>query len=92
MVTFQNFKNFLKKIIHKLFSFFFHAFTLRQKLPSEPITKEPEGADVPKGDLTWRKDVGIGLEKDVAVRSKILTHFIKGKISFTPMEPILTIP
>jgi hypothetical protein len=21
-----------------------------------------------------------------------LTHFIKGKISFTPMEPILTIP
>ncbi len=66
--------------------------TPRQRLPSEPITREPEGANVPKGDLAWRKDVGIGLEKDVAIRSKILTHFIMGKISLTPMEPILTIP
>jgi hypothetical protein len=36
--------------------------------------------------------VKIGLEKDVAVRSKTLTYFIKGKISLTPMETILTIP
>ncbi len=36
--------------------------------------------------------MGIGLEKEVVVRSKILTHIIKGKISFTPMETILTLP
>jgi hypothetical protein len=35
--------------------------------------------------------VGIGLEKDVSIRSKILTYFIKGKISLTAMETILTI-
>ncbi len=35
--------------------------------------------------------MGIGLEKDVIVRSKILTYFIKGKISLIPMETILTI-
>jgi hypothetical protein len=35
--------------------------------------------------------VGIGLEREVVVKSKILTHFIKSKISFTPMETILTI-
>jgi hypothetical protein len=35
--------------------------------------------------------VGIGLEKESTIRSKILTHFIKGKISLTPMETILTI-
>jgi hypothetical protein len=35
--------------------------------------------------------VGIDLEKESTIRSKILTHFIKGKISLTPMETILTI-
>jgi predicted aspartyl protease len=35
--------------------------------------------------------VNIGLEKDATVKSKILTHFIKGKVSLTPMETILTI-
>ncbi len=58
----------------------------------EPITREPKGAHVPKGDLTWKKDAEIRLEKDVVVRSKILTHFIKGKISLTPLETILIIP
>ncbi len=58
----------------------------------EANTKEREGTNVAKGDLALKKDVGIGLEKEYAVRSKILTHFIKGKIPFTPMETILTIP
>jgi hypothetical protein len=35
--------------------------------------------------------LGIGLEKEFAIRSKILTHFIRGKTSLTPMETILTI-
>ncbi len=52
-------------------------------------TKGQEEAN--EGDLAWRKDVSIGLKKDVAIRSKILTHFIKGKISLTPMETTLTI-
>jgi hypothetical protein len=35
--------------------------------------------------------MGIRLEKEVTLRLKILIHFIKGKISFTPVEAILTI-
>ncbi len=38
--------------------------------------------------------MGGGLEarRDVAVRSKILSHFIKGKVSLSPMETILLVP
>jgi hypothetical protein len=36
--------------------------------------------------------MGIGLEKEVTLRSKILTHFIKGKMSLKSMEAILIIP
>ncbi len=74
-----------------MFGSFFPTFTPRRRLPLEPIAKEHEGVNVLEGDLAWRKDVGIGLEKDV-IRSKILTHLIKGKIFLTPMETILTIP
>jgi hypothetical protein len=35
---------------------------------------------------------GIGADRDAAVRSKILSHFIKGKVSLSPMETILLIP
>jgi hypothetical protein len=42
--------------------------------------------------LTKSRELGIGLEKESSIRSKILTHFIKGKISLTPMETILVIP
>ncbi len=35
---------------------------------------------------------GIGASRDTSVRSKILSHFIKGKISLSPMETILMIP
>jgi predicted aspartyl protease len=35
---------------------------------------------------------GLGADRDAVVRSKILLHFIKGKISLSPMETILMIP
>jgi len=35
---------------------------------------------------------GVGVSKDTSVRSKILSHFIKGKICLSPMETILMIP
>jgi bifunctional DNA-binding transcriptional regulator/antitoxin component of YhaV-PrlF toxin-antitoxin module len=34
----------------------------------------------------------VGARQDTSVRSKILSHFIKGKISLSPMETILMIP
>ncbi len=51
-------------------------------------------------DVTLRRVVltfeatgnGIGVNRDTLVKSKILSHFIKGKISFSPMETILMIP
>ncbi len=33
-----------------------------------------------------------GVNRDISIRSKILSHFIKGKISLSPMETILMIP
>jgi hypothetical protein len=33
-----------------------------------------------------------GVNQENSVRSKILSHFIKGKISLTPMETVLMIP
>jgi len=35
---------------------------------------------------------GVGVNRDTSVRSKILSHFIKGKILLSPMETILMIP
>jgi hypothetical protein len=35
---------------------------------------------------------GVGASRDTSVKSKILAHFIKGKISLSPMETILMIP
>jgi len=35
---------------------------------------------------------GIGANRENFVRSKILSHFIKGRISLTPMETVLMIP
>ncbi len=32
------------------------------------------------------------MNRENSVRSKILSHFIKGKISLTPMETVLMIP
>jgi hypothetical protein len=49
---------------------------------------------VPSGTMHTHKVVGegIGMYKETFVRSKILSHFIKGKISLSPMETILMIP
>jgi len=38
------------------------------------------------------KRQGAGMSRDVIVKSKILSHFIKGKISLSPMETVLMIP
>jgi hypothetical protein len=35
---------------------------------------------------------GVGANRDTSARSKILSHFIKGKIPLSPMETILMIP
>jgi len=35
---------------------------------------------------------GVGANQDASVRSKILSHFIKGKIPLSPMETIIMIP
>ncbi len=35
---------------------------------------------------------GSGVNQDATIRSKILSHFIKGKITLSPMETILMIP
>jgi hypothetical protein len=35
---------------------------------------------------------GVGINRETLVRSKILSHFIKEKISLSPMETILMIP
>jgi hypothetical protein len=35
---------------------------------------------------------GTGMSRETTVKSKILSHFIKGKISLIPMETILMIP
>jgi len=43
---------------------------------------------VEKGGVTQRR---FGNEMSIT-KSKILTHFLKGKISFTPLEAILIIP
>jgi len=35
---------------------------------------------------------GAGINREESVRSKILSHFIKGKVSLTPMETVMMIP
>ncbi len=53
-----------------------------------PIDVAPGGvASIPKAERE-----GVGVRRDTFVRSKILSHFIKGKISLSPMETILIIP
>jgi hypothetical protein len=85
-------QNQLDRICGKNHDLFLHTRVPRRRAPMETIIRENGGVDVLEGDSSWRKDVGIGLEKEVVVRSKILTHTIKGKISFMPMETILMIP
>ncbi len=48
----------------------------------------------PAGTVPSPKAVGegTGVGRETSVRSKILSHFVKGKISLTPMETVLMIP
>jgi len=57
----------------------------RRKMPVEvaPTSTEPSLEATEKGTRMNREN---------SVRSKILSHFIKGKVSMTPMETVLMIP
>jgi len=55
----------------------------RRRTPVE-VTPERAGS-IPEA-------IGEGAGRDTSVRSKFLSHFIKGKISLSPMETILMIP
>jgi len=46
-------------------------------------------ADIPSPEITGE---GTGAIREATVKSKILSHFIKGKISLSPMGTILMIP
>ncbi len=60
------------------------------RVPSRRVPVEVETG----GEVLTPQTVGDGLGagRDVAVRSKILSHFIKGKVSLSPMETILLVP
>jgi predicted aspartyl protease len=53
-----------------------------------PIEVAPTG-NVPSPEIAGE---GIGVSRETTIKSKILSHFIKGKISLSPMETILMIP
>jgi len=53
-----------------------------------PVKVAPAGT-VPPPETTVE---GAGVNQEESVRSKILSHFIKGKISLTPMETMMMIP
>jgi hypothetical protein len=53
-----------------------------------PVEVAPAGT-VPPPEATVE---GTGVNWEESVRLKILSHFIKGKISLTPMEMVMMIP
>ncbi len=53
-----------------------------------PVEVAPVGT-VPPPEAAME---GAGVNRDEYVKSKILSHFIKGKISLTPMETVMMIP
>jgi predicted aspartyl protease len=57
----------------------------RRRMPMEVA---PRGA-VPPPEVVGK---GIGMNRETSVRSKIISHFIKGKNSLSPMETVLMIP
>jgi hypothetical protein len=57
----------------------------RRRTPVEVTPERP-------GPIPEVVGEGIGARRDVSVRSKILSHFIKGKVFLSPMETILMIP
>ncbi len=64
---------------------FFYTRVPRRRTPIDVV---PGGvAPIPEAERE-----GVGANRDASVRSKILSHFIKGKIPLSPMETILMIP
>ncbi len=63
---------------------FSHTRVPRRRVPVEVASGGAEPTPQAVGD-------GIGADRDATIRSKILSHFIKGKISLSPMETILMI-
>ncbi len=63
---------------------FSHTRVPRRRVPVEVAAGGAEPTPQTVGD-------GLGADRNAAVRSKILSHFIKGKISLSPMETILMI-
>jgi hypothetical protein len=57
----------------------------RRRTPVEVMPESP-------GPIPEAVGERIGAGRDASVRSKILSHFIKGKVSLSPMETILMIP
>jgi hypothetical protein len=55
-----------------------------------PITINPT-KEQEKG-IVEEEQMGANMGSEIAMKSKILSHFIKGNISLTPMEIILNIP
>jgi hypothetical protein len=64
---------------------FSHMRVPRRRVLVEVVAKGAKPTPQTVGD-------GFGADRDAVVRSKILSHFIKGKISLSPMETILMIP
>ncbi len=64
---------------------FSHMRVPRRRVLVEVVAKGAKPTPQTVGD-------GFGADRDAIVRSKILSHFIKGKISLSPMETILMIP
>ncbi len=53
-----------------------------------PVEVAPTG-NVPSPEVQGE---GTGVSRETTVKSKIFSHFIKGKISLSPMETVLMIP
>jgi hypothetical protein len=64
---------------------FSHTRVLRRRMPVEVA---PTGT-IPPPEAAVE---GAGVNWEDSVRSKILSHFIEGKISLTPMETVMMIP
>jgi hypothetical protein len=67
------------------------------KLPKHRVLQNAVIGDVNENQgitnfMGGLREANIGLERGSIVRSKIISHFLKGKISLNPMKTILTIP
>jgi len=65
-----------------------HDIFTRAKIPRRRLLMESPNVKTTKDREVEHVDIG----RNFTIRSKILTHFIKGKISLSPIETILTIP